>query len=183
PPTPRRRYRASSYRRDIRPSHASATTSPSRSTAAVAQCVSLIPRTITIGRSYQQWSLRFEPEILVRGGERVIGDQAQARLRHPGPVRADRRKLPDRGEHGLVVDEPLDPLEERATALLVGRGRQLAPELLDVGIASVDVRAARGHPCLQSRRRVAEGAAADEDHVLHTLFLDGLEEAGSLDGL
>src|SRR5207245_4583323 len=105
--------------------------SPSRSTAAVAQCVSLIPRTITIRRSYQQWSLRFESEILVRGGERVIGDQAQARLRHPGPVRADRRKLPDRGEHGLVVDEPMDTLEESATALLFGSGRQLAQELHD----------------------------------------------------
>src|SRR5882724_1378589 len=142
-----------------------------------------MPRTITTRRSYQQWSLRFEPEILVRGGERVIGDQAQARLRHTGPVRTDRRELPDRSEHGLIVDEPLDPLEEHAAALLVGRGRQLTPELLDVGIASVDVRAARGHPCLEPRRRVTERAAADEDHVLQAFFLDRLEEAGSLDGL
>src|SRR4029453_2281428 len=171
------------FSREKRSSEAQPMISPSRNTAAVAQCVSLIPRTIKTRRSYQQWSLRFELEILVRGGERVIGDEAQARLRHPRSVRADRRALPDRGEPGLVVDEPLDPLEKHATALLVGGGRQLAPEILDVGIASVDIRAARGHPGLQPCRRVAERAAADEDHVPQTLFLDRLEEAGALDGL
>src|SRR5258705_7334941 len=170
--TARRGYPASFFSRENRSSEAQPTISPSRSTAAVAQCVSLIPRTITTRRSYQQWSLRFESEILVRGRERKIGDQAETRLSDTRSVRTDRRELPDRGEHGLVVDEPLDTLEEHATGLLVGRGRQFAPEFLDVRIASVDVRAARGHPSLQSRRRVAERAAADEDHVLQTPFLD-----------
>src|SRR5262245_52738936 len=113
-----------------------------------------MPRTITTPRSYQQRLLRFEFEILVRGGEREIGDQAQTRLGDARSVRTDRRKLPDRGEHGLVVDEPLDALEERATGLRVGGGRHFAPEIFDLGIASVDVRAPRGHPGLQSCRGV-----------------------------
>src|SRR5262245_58433087 len=98
-------------------------TAPSRRTAAVAQWVSLIPRTIKTRRSYQQRLPTLEPQILVRGREREVGDEAEPRFRHPGSVRADRGKFPDRSEHGLVVEEPLDALEEGATALLVGRRR------------------------------------------------------------
>src|SRR5574341_1751296 len=51
-----------------------------------------------------------EPQFLVGGRVRVIGGEAEARFRHPGPVAVEEGGLHDRQEHRLVVHELLDLL-------------------------------------------------------------------------
>src|SRR5205809_1052659 len=59
------------------------------------------------------FSPRLEPQVLVRRGVGVVGDERQARLLHAWPVAIDKGELPDRRDHRLLVHELLDPLERR----------------------------------------------------------------------
>src|SRR5438046_4220487 len=68
------------------------------------------------------FSPRLEPQVLVRRGVGVVGDERQARLLHAWPVAIDKGELPDRRDHRLLVHELLDPLERRLALLPVHLG-------------------------------------------------------------
>src|SRR5712692_9494135 len=105
-------------------------------------------------------SLRLQLHLLERGGERVAGDEADARLFHARADPAEAGDQPDRREHHLVVDELLDAVQGGLAAFDVEVARLLAEEAVDVAVASGRVGAAAGHEGLDPRGRVAEGAAA-----------------------
>src|SRR6059036_3087754 len=111
------------------------------------------------------FSPRLEPQILVRRGVGVVGDERQARLLHAWPVAIEEGELPDRRDHRLLVHELLDPLERRLALLPVHLARLLAEEPVDVGIAAVDVGAGGGDERLEAGRRVPEGPGAALDDV------------------
>src|SRR5437870_5180774 len=123
------------------------------------------------------FSPRLEPQVLVRRGVGVVGDERQARLLHAWPVAIDKGELPDRRDHRLLVHELLDPLERRLALLPVHLARLLAEEPVDVRIAAVDVGAASGDERLEAGRRVPEGPGAALDDVPE-LLLPVLGEEG-----
>src|SRR5213594_781175 len=127
------------------------------------------------------FSPRLEPQVLVRRGVGVVGDERQARLLHAWPVAIDEGELPDRRDHRLLVHELLNPVEGRLALLPVHLARLLAEEPVDVPVAPVDVGAAGGDERLDSRGRVAEGAAAALDEALELLFRPPPEEGHALD--
>src|SRR3989441_1438729 len=116
------------------------------------------------------FSPRLEPQILVRRGVGVVGDERQARLLHAWPVAIDEGELPDRRDHRLVVHELLDPLERRLAPLPVHLARLLAEEPVDVRVAAVDVGATGGDERLEAGRRVPEGPGAALDDVPELLL-------------
>src|SRR5437867_1652767 len=127
------------------------------------------------------FSPRLEPQVLVRRGVGVVGDERQARLLHAWPVAIDEGELPDRRDHRLVVHELLDPLERRLALLPVHLARLLAEEPVDVRIAAVDVGAASGDERLEARRRVPEGRGAALDDVPKLLLPILREERRALE--
>ena len=82
----------------------------------------------------------------------------------------DERQLPDGGDHRLVVDELLDPVEAGLPPLGVHLARLLADETIDVRIASVGERATRCHEGIEPGGGVPEGAARSLDDVLQLLL-------------
>src|SRR5262249_17935927 len=81
----------------------------------------------------------------------------------------------------LVVDELLDAVQRRLAPLLVELGALLAEEPVDVRVAAVHVRAARGDEGFDSRCGVAEGGASAVHEVSVLLLSVALLECGALD--
>src|SRR6266508_830162 len=79
--------------------------------------------------------------ILVRGRVGVARNQPEAGLGHAGAVPVEEAQLPDRREHGLVVHELLELVEDRLAALGVQLGRLLAEEAFDVRVTAIAVEA------------------------------------------
>src|SRR6516225_11140853 len=77
--------------------------------------------------------------------ERIPGDESDPRFLDPRSNAAQSPDLPDRREHRLVMDRLLDSLELRRAPLGVQLGRLFPDEPLDIGIASISVRTARGY--------------------------------------
>jgi hypothetical protein len=75
------------------------------------------------------------------------------------------------------VDELLDAVQRGLAPLRVEIARLLQEEPVDVGIASVDVGAARGDERFDSRGGVAEGAAAALDEALELRSRPALKKA------
>src|SRR5213593_4899735 len=115
-------------------------------------------------------SLRLELQILVRTRVGVAGDKSEARLRHPRSMPVDEGQLPDGGDHGLLVDELLDSVEDRLPFLRVHLARLLPDETFDIRIGSIGEGPARGHESVEPGGGVPEGAARGLDDVLQ-LFL------------
>src|SRR6266404_1688539 len=109
-------------------------------------------------------------EVFVGRGIRVVGNEGETRFRHPRAVPVDERQLPDRRDHGLLVDELLDAVQDRLPPLPVELARLLLYEALDVRVASVGERAAGRHEGVEPGRRVPEGAARGLDDVLELLL-------------
>src|SRR2546430_2331494 len=125
--------------------------------------------------------LSLEPHVLVRGGERVAGDQTETRLFHSRPVAAHQAELKDGRDHRLLVDELLDAVQRRLAPLLVELGALLAEEAIDVRVAAVYVRAARRDEGFDPRRGVAEGGASAVHEVSVLLVAIALLECGALE--
>src|SRR5438128_4174578 len=136
-------------------------------------------RAPTLPRSAR--SLPLELHVLVRRRPRVVGDEAEPRFRHARTHSLQEGQLPDRKDHGLVVDQLLDAMEERLSLLRVKLTRLLLEEPVDVGVPPVGVGAARDHERLQPGGRVAEDAAQPVDEVLELLVLIRLEEPRPLE--
>ena len=83
----------------------------------------------------------------------MAGDEPKPRLQHSRPDSVQERELPDRRGHRFVVDEPLDLVEGRRRGVPVELRRLLLEQPVDIGIAAVDVDAAR-------RPRRPRGASA-----------------------
>ena len=111
----------------------------------------------------------------------MAGDEAEAGLRHARSDAIEEAELPDRGVHGLVVHELLDLLEDRLP-FRTDPARLLLDEPLDVRVGPVGVDAGGGHEGVDTRRRVAEGPAADLDDVRELLFPELAEEGDALEG-
>src|SRR5206468_6633247 len=88
--------------------------------------------------------LALELQLLVGRRPRIVGDEAKPGLRNPWAVRLQKGQLPDRQVHDLLVDQLLDAMQHRLALLRVELGRMLPEESVDIGIAAVGVRAARG---------------------------------------
>src|SRR5439155_3232995 len=82
-------------------------------------------------------SLSFEPELLVRCRRRHVGDEPNGRLRDAGAERADAGLLPQWRVHDLLVNELLDPVEDRLALAAVHFARDLSHQPFDVGISPV----------------------------------------------
>src|SRR3989441_6211327 len=121
-------------------------------------------------------SLPLELHVLVRRRPRIVGDEAEPRFRDARTHSLQEGQLPDRKDHGLVVDQLLDAMEKRLSLLRVELTRLLLEEPVDVGVPPVGVGAARDHERLQPGGRVAEDAAQPVDDVLELLLLIRLEE-------
>src|SRR3989449_10580099 len=115
-------------------------------------------------------SLAFQLHVLVRRGEDVADDESDPRFLHPRSQAVHAGVQPDRRDHHLVVDELLDPVQDRLAPLRVQLVRLFAEEPIDVGVASVGVGATPGQEGLDPGGRVAEGAAAALDEALILLF-------------
>src|SRR5438105_13773005 len=135
----------------------------------------------TMAPSDQLILLSLESHVLVRGGERVAGNQPETRLLHSRPVAAHQADLNDGRDHRLVVDQLLDAVQRRLAPLLVELGALLAEEPIDVRIAAVHVRAARRDEGFDSRRGIAEGSTSAVHEVLVLLVAIALLERRALE--
>src|SRR5256712_9878508 len=136
-------------------------------------------RAPTLPRSAR--SLSLELHVLVRRRPRIVGDKAEPRFLDARTHSLQEGQLPDRKDHGLVVDQLLDALEKRRSLLRVELTRLLLAEPVDGGVPPVGVGAARDHERLQPGGRVAEDAAQPVDDVLELLLLIRLEEPRPLE--
>src|SRR5207247_4760202 len=93
------------------------------------------------------------------------------RLGHTRALRVNEAELPDRRVDRLLVNELLDPMEDRLASLPVELAGLLAKEPVDVGVAAVDERATSDDERLEADRRIPESAADAVEHVLQLLLL------------
>src|SRR5438034_3300839 len=126
-------------------------------------------------------SLRLELQVLVRRRPRIVRDEAEPRLLHTWADPLQEGELPDGKDHGLLVDQLLDAMEERLALLRIELARLLLEEPVDVGISPVGVGAARDDERLHAGGGVAEDAAQPVDEVLELLVLIRLEEPRPLE--
>src|SRR3989441_6542717 len=89
-------------------------------------------RAPTLPRSAR--SLPLELHVLVRRRPRIVGDEAHPRFRDARTHSLQEGQLPDRKDHGLVVDQLLDAMEGRLSLLRVELTRLLLEEPVDVGV-------------------------------------------------
>src|SRR5262245_40065692 len=127
-------------------------------------------------------SLFLEPHVFVRGRIRIAGDQTEAGVLHPGPDAAQDARLPERREHRLLVHELLDAVERPLAPLAIQLPGLVAKEPVDVGVAPVDVHAARRDEGLDAGGGVAEYRAAGVHEVLEFLLGERLHEGRPLEG-
>src|SRR5229473_6462546 len=106
-------------------------------------------------------SLPLELQVLVRRRVQVADDEAQARVRHAGPVAVEERGLEERGEQHPLVHELLDPVQNRRAPLRIQLARLLLIEAVDVREATVGPGPGREHERLNAGRGVAGGGAAN----------------------
>src|SRR5437867_871078 len=125
--------------------------------------------------------LRRQLYILVRGRVGVARNQPKAGLGHAGAVPVEEAQLPDRREHGLVVHELLELVEDHLAALGVQLGRLLAEEAFDVRVTAIAVEAVGRHEGLDPSRGVASGSAPALDEVSELLVLELAEERRPLE--
>src|SRR6266852_3185065 len=135
-------------------------------------------RTGFLGRSV---SPRLELHVLVGRGPRIVRDETEPRLRHARTHALQERELPDGQDHGLVVDQLLDSMEQRLALLRVELTCLLLEEPVDVGVSPVGVGATRDHERLHPGGGVAEDAAQPVDDVLQPLLLIRREEPRPLE--
>src|SRR5260370_26458868 len=116
-------------------------------------------------------------DVLVGRGVGEIRDQAEARFSDPRPDRVDEGELPDRRGERAPGDELLDLVQDRLALGMVQLGRLLLEQLVDVGVAAVNISATLDDKGRETRRRVAEGAAAALDQVLEALVRPSLQKS------
>src|SRR5207253_1689471 len=127
-------------------------------------------------------SFPLEPELLVGCRARHVGDEPDGRLGDPWPVAGQDRRLHERGVHDLLVNEPLDPVEDRLALRAIELGRLLSDEAFDVGIRSVREEAGSSDERVEPGRRVSLRRARALDDVLEPLLPVFLEEGRALLG-
>ena len=81
-------------------------------------------------------------DVLERRGVGKTGDQAERRFPDPRADAIEEAELPDRRVDRLLVDELLHLVEDRAALLVVELVGLLRIELVDVGVAAIDIGAA-----------------------------------------
>src|SRR5262249_51686933 len=98
------------------------------------------------------------------------------------PVASENRRFHKRRVHDLLVNQLLDPVEDRLALATAKLGRLLANESLDVGICSIREEAAPGDERVEPGRRVSERCAGALDDLLQSLLSVLLEERRALQG-
>src|SRR5215831_15674811 len=126
-------------------------------------------------------SLSLEPQLFVRRRVWIAADQAEPRLLNPGPHTGQDGRLPERRKHHLLMNQLLDAVQCHLAPFAVELGALLAKEPVDVGVASVNVHAARGHEGFDAGGGVAEHRAVGVHEVLEFLLGEGLHERGPLE--
>ena len=91
----------------------------------------------------------------------------------PGTRAVQESELPDRGVDCLLVYELLHLIEDRRPFFGVELVGLLWKQLVDIGVAAIDKRAAFDDERGQPGRRVAEGSAAPLDDAM-VIFLRGI---------
>src|SRR6267142_7220519 len=90
-------------------------------------------------------------------------------------------EIPDRREHRPFMDELLHPMKDHLTLRTIQLGGLLPEEAVDVGVSSVDVRAAGDGERFQPGRGVARRAGEEIDDVAVPFLRDALEERSPLE--
>src|SRR5207245_9789089 len=124
---------------------------------------------------------RLQPDVRVGPGVGEARNGAEAGFLAARAHAVEERQLPDRRVDHALVDELLDPVQHRLAPLVIELCRLLAEQAVDVGVAAVDVGAARGDERLQPRGGVTEGAAGALDDVLELLLAVPAEECRALE--
>src|SRR5262245_25324950 len=115
-------------------------------------------------------SAALELHVFVGSGPRVTSDEPDARLLHSRPQTGQAGVQPDWRDDRLVVHQLLDAIQRRLAPLRIDLVRLLLEEAVDVGVATVNIAAAPGDECLDSRRGIAESAAGAVDAPFVLLF-------------
>src|SRR6187551_3220479 len=119
-----------------------------------------------------------QAEIFVGRGIRMAGNQVEGSILHPPALAVEEAKLPQRRVDRTLVHQLLHAVHELGTLGTVDGLRVLDEQLVDVGVAAVDIGAALDDEGLHARGRVAEGAAAALDQIAVLLLGIFLGESG-----
>src|SRR5262249_21942742 len=125
-------------------------------------------------------SFSLEPELLVWRRERHVGDESNGRLGDTRPVTGQTRRLHERSVHYLLVNELLDPVEDRLTLPAIQLGRLLVDEPFDVRIRTICEEATPSDKRIESGRRISKRRARALNNVLQPLLPILLEEGRAL---
>src|SRR5690242_1202145 len=111
-------------------------------------------------------SCSLDRDVLERRGKREARDQSEGRLANPRTDPAQKGELPDRRVHRLFVNELLHLIQDRPALTFVELVGLQRVELVDVGIAAVDVGAALDHEGSEPGGGIAKGGACSEDDAV-----------------
>src|SRR5262245_62477368 len=100
-------------------------------------------------------SRTLEPEILIGRRVGVAADEVDPRLLDPRTDTPDERELVDRHVGHAIVEDLLDPMQQRLPPLRVELARLTVEEVLDLGKNAGGVDPALTHVRLETRGGVA----------------------------
>src|SRR5262245_22917264 len=127
------------------------------------------------------WSLASQLHVLVGPREPPGFEETEPGFFHARPDAVEEGEVPDRREHRPLMDDLLDPVEDHLALRAIQLRGLLTEEAVDVGVASVRVRAAGDGEGLEPGRGVPRGADEEVDEVLVFLLGDALEERRPLE--
>src|SRR5436190_11375456 len=125
-------------------------------------------------------SAALQAEVFVGRGIGMAGDQVEGGLVYPWSLAVEEAELEQRRVHRALVHDLLHAVQQLDALGLVGRLGLLGEQLVDIGIAAIDIGAALDDEGLHPGRGVAEGAAAALDQVAVFLLAILLGEGGAL---
>src|SRR5215510_15362025 len=102
--------------------------------------------------------------------------------REPWPDAHEATQVHDRGKHDPLNGELLDAMQQSLAFRTVPLNRLLFKELVDIGIATVGVRALRIHKSLGARGGIARSPNRRHNHSPELFVAPGGEKCGTLYG-
>ena len=123
----------------------------------------------------------FESDVLVRGGVRETGDQAEARFSDAWADPVDKGELPDRRIDRPFVNGLLHLVQDCLAFPVVELDRLLLVQIVEIGVIAVDEDPALDDMRFEPGGGVAERAGAGLNDVFEGLLGEPFDEGGALD--